>query len=212
MPPVQGAHRWYVIRCPRPRQRRQVYSDREWVCEPTTDGDGVVLRRNAQKAAFEVCSGRCRQPGPARCAGGPGRSVVTAFDIVVVKSGRVAVMQVRGELDLSTAPRLDEQLVSLAGEGVLGCDRRPGRPRLHRLIGPAGVGGRAQAVTRTGWRPGAALPEAEHAQGVEDHGTDERLSLGSDIEGAGFVDAIFGLGAYSPDWQMTTEHSHGAVD
>lgn len=40
------------------------------------------------------------------------------FDINVVKSGRAAVVQVRGELDLSTAPGLHEQLVSLAVEGV----------------------------------------------------------------------------------------------
>lgn len=44
---------------------------------------------------------------------------MTDFGINVVKSGRAAVVQVRGELDLSTAPGLHELLVSLAVEGVL---------------------------------------------------------------------------------------------
>lgn len=44
---------------------------------------------------------------------------MTPFDVFVVHTGRAAVVQVWGELDLSTAPRLDEQLVSLADEGVL---------------------------------------------------------------------------------------------
>lgn len=43
----------------------------------------------------------------------------TTFDLNVVKSGRAAVVQLYGELDLSTAPQLDKQLVILAVEGVL---------------------------------------------------------------------------------------------
>lgn len=39
--------------------------------------------------------------------------------MVVVRTGRAAVMQVQGELDLSTAPRLDKKLASLVDEGVL---------------------------------------------------------------------------------------------
>ena len=79
----------------------------------------MVLKGNAQAAATEIGSGR-RQPGGARClAGGRDRSAMTTFDIVVVETGRAAVVQVRGELDLSTAPRLEEQLVSLADAGVL---------------------------------------------------------------------------------------------
>lgn len=41
-----------------------------------------------------------------------------SFDISVVKSGDAAVVQLCGELDASTAPRLDELLASLADEGV----------------------------------------------------------------------------------------------
>lgn len=44
---------------------------------------------------------------------------MTQFDMFVVRTGRAAVVQVCGELDLITAPRLDKQLVSLADEGVL---------------------------------------------------------------------------------------------
>lgn len=44
---------------------------------------------------------------------------MSPFDIFVVRTGRAAVVQVCGELDLSTAPRLDEQLVILADEGVV---------------------------------------------------------------------------------------------
>ena len=43
---------------------------------------------------------------------------MTTFDIVVVRTGEGAVVQVRGELDLSTAPRLRDELVNLADEGV----------------------------------------------------------------------------------------------
>lgn len=94
-------------------------SERGGVREPTTCGPDLAIQRNALAAASEAGSGR-RQPGAARClAGGRGRSVMIIFDIVVVRTGRAAVVQVRGELDLSTAPRLDERLVSLADEGVL---------------------------------------------------------------------------------------------
>ena len=44
---------------------------------------------------------------------------MTDFDIVIVKSGPAAVVQVCGELDLSTAPRLREELARLADEGAL---------------------------------------------------------------------------------------------
>ena len=44
---------------------------------------------------------------------------MTPFDMFVVKSGRTAMVQLCGELDLSTAPRLDELFASLADEGVL---------------------------------------------------------------------------------------------
>lgn len=44
---------------------------------------------------------------------------MTPFDIFVVRTGRAAMVQLGGELDLTTAPRLDEQLVSLADDGVL---------------------------------------------------------------------------------------------
>lgn len=56
--------------------------------------------------------------GPAQCcAGGRGRSAMTFHQCRQV--GRAAMVQVRGELDPSTAPRLSEELMSLCDEGAL---------------------------------------------------------------------------------------------
>lgn len=135
---------------------------------------------------------------------------MTPFDIVVVKTRWVAVVQVCGELDVSTAPRLYEQLVSLADEGVLdvtvdltGLDFIDSSG-LHALL--AGL----KWLRRQGGNLELRSPRPSTRKVFEITGLRSVFRL-EPIEGAGPAEASSGAGGPAAQPQMTGGLSPGTV-
>jgi anti-sigma B factor antagonist len=135
---------------------------------------------------------------------------VTTVDINVVKSGRAAVMPVRGELALSIAPRLSEELVSLAGEH--GPEVTVDLADLDFIdTGLQTIVAGLKRSRDQGGDLGLCAAKPGTLRVLEITGLTSVFRLEA-IGGAGFIEAISGPGAHSVDQQMTGEHSHGAVD
>lgn len=127
---------------------------------------------------------------------------MTTFDIVALRSGQAAVVRVRGELDLSTAPLLDKQLVRLADEGVQ--DVTIDLADLD-FIDSSGLSALVAGLKRL----------REQGGDLELRSLKPRMLRMLEITGVTSVFRLVGdsgPGAHCVDWQMPGEHSPVAAD
>lgn len=130
---------------------------------------------------------------------------MTRFDILVVRNGRAAVVQVCGELDLSTASRLHEQLVSLADEGVLDVTVDLAEMDFIDSSGLQALVAGLKRLREQGGDLGLRAPRPSTRKVLEITGLTSVFRLEA-IEGAGFIDAAPGR-AILPAGQMSGSRS-----
>ena len=87
--------------------------------------------------------------------------------------GDRTVVEVGGEIDVYTAPKLREQLVELVNERQLPPGRRHGGRRLPRLHRPRRAGRRAQAGARPRGLAAPGLHPGAHPEDLPDHRPDQ---------------------------------------
>lgn len=133
---------------------------------------------------------------------------MTTFDVVVVRTGRAAVVQVQGELDLSTAPRLRQELVTLADDGVLDVTVDLADIGFIDSSGLSALVAAHRRLREQGGDLGLRAPSPSTRKVLEITGLTGLLRLEA-TEGVGSVDAISGPGDHCVDGQLTSKPSVG---
>ena len=87
----------------------------------------------------------------------------------------IEVIDVQGEIDMYTAPRLRELLIDLVSKGQLPARRQPGQGRVPRLHRPRGAGRGPEAGAGPRRLAGSGLHAAADPEDLPDHGADRGL-------------------------------------